>query len=205
MYLILLGPPGSGKGTQAKLLQKDLSIPHISTGDLLRNNPNLSKQEKDLIDTGKFLSDESMISIVRSRLKTETTGWILDGFPRTIAQAKALDIEPISLQVIYLNVPDQEIKKRLAFRRTCSQCKTIYHLIYHPPKQSGICDRCSSPLIQREDDLLKIVENRLKVYYEKTTPLISFFKKRASFMEIASTEGPSFIHKLILKKLTFPD
>lgn len=190
----MLGAPGSGKGTQAYRLSQKFKIPHISSGDLLRNNPNLPKEARRVIDTGGILSDEMIIGIVESKLNEPATkkGWILDGFPRTINQAKALEsLAPRPPVVIFLQVDDQEIKKRLSLRRTCASCGAIFHLVTHPPKSPSCCDLCKGALLQREDDSPKVVENRLKVYREHTSPLIDHYKQRGNLLTIDCSNNQS--------------
>jgi adenylate kinase len=208
MYIIMLGAPGSGKGTQAARLSKAMHIPHISSGDLLRNNPDLPLAMKKLIDSGALLSDEMMASVVKDRLSKPDAakGWILDGYPRTLAQANFLQsIAPKTPIVIYLKTSDSEIKKRLGLRRTCENCGAIYHLEAHPPKADNRCDHCQGNLYQRPDDQESVIENRLKVYYEKTSPLIHHYKSRNELVEVDATGGKSVdeVLELIKKKLSF--
>jgi len=203
----MLGAPGSGKGTQAYKLSQKYKIPHISSGDLLRNNPNLTPETKKIIDTGGILSDEMIIEIVKNKLNEPSTkrGWILDGFPRTLNQAKALEeLSPKSPLVIYLQVDDDEIKKRLSLRRTCADCGAIFHLITHKPQEEGICDLCGGKLIQRKDDSPQVVEHRLKVYQEYTSPLINFYKTNGNLITIDSRGDKTVdeIFNLIIAKIT---
>ncbi|HEX5033071.1 MAG TPA: adenylate kinase, partial [bacterium] len=175
MILILLGAPGAGKGTQAKLLQEKLKIPQISTGDMLRaakqaKTP-LGLEAEKFMNAGKLVPDEVVIGLIRERLKDADTqnGFILDGFPRTVAQAEALGQLLGGLGrkldvVLNLEVPEQELVERLTGRRACPQCGAGYHLKFSPPKSDEICDRCGSPLIQREDDKEATIRHRLKVY-----------------------------------------
>lgn len=189
LYIVMLGAPGSGKGTQAYQLSQKYKIPHISSGDLLRNNPNLPKEVKKVMESGGFLSDEMIIGIVESKINEPASkkGWILDGFPRTLNQAKALEsLSPSPPLVVYLKVDDEEIKKRLSLRRTCSSCGAIFHLVTHPPKVVDCCDLCEGKLIQRKDDSPDVVETRLKIYRQHTEPLIDFYRKIGSLVEIDS-------------------
>jgi len=195
MYIILLGAPGSGKGTQAEKLAKHLDIPHISTGEIMRGNPDPKIQA--ILSAGKLVSDEQMIEIVLNRLKTETNGWILDGFPRTIAQAEALKSYPA--KVLYFKIDDQIVKKRLSLRRSCAKCKAIYHLESKPPVSDSLCDICGGPLIQRSDDLAEIVKERLEVYHEKTAPLVEHYRKDGSLLEIPSSGSPEETFSMITK------
>jgi len=195
--VVLLGAPGSGKGTQAAMISRDLQIPHISTGDILRGNPD--PQIQALLSSGQLVSDEQMIAMVKERLSKEKNGWILDGFPRTIAQAESLKTFPI--KVLYLQIDDSAVEKRLTLRRTCSTCGAIYHLANKPPKVDTICDLCGGPLIQRSDDRPEVVSSRLKTYHAKTAPLIAFFSSQGSLIEIPSSGTPEITHTLIMRAL----
>ncbi len=195
MYIILLGAPGSGKGTQAEKLSKHLGIPHISTGDIMRSNPDPKIQA--ILSAGKLVSDEQMIEIVLNRLKEEKKGWILDGFPRTIGQADALKTYPA--KVLYFKIDDEIVKKRLSLRRSCSKCKAIYHLENKPPVTPSVCDSCGGMLVQRNDDLAEIINERLTVYHEKTAPLIAHYRKEGSLLEIPSSGSPEETYSTIIK------
>lgn len=197
MYLILLGAPGSGKGTQAEKLSKHLNIPHISTGDILRNNPDPRIQA--ILSAGKFVSDDEMIELVANRLKQEKSGWILDGFPRTIKQADSL--KAFHAKVLYFKIDDEVVKKRLSLRRTCSNCKAIYHLETKPPIKTSVCDICGGLLIQRNDDKAEVIESRLQIYHEKTAPLIAYYKKEGTLIEIPSSGTPEETYNSIIKLL----
>ena len=190
--LIILGAPGSGKGSQCKWITKDYNVPHISTGDIFRKNikegTELGKKAKEYMDKGALVPDELVIDLLKSRLDEKDcvdNGFLLDGFPRTLEQAKALDeylsSKNITLdKVINLEVPDEEIMSRALNRRTCSnpECKEIYNLKNCPPKVEGICDKCGSPLFIRDDDNEETVSNRLKVYHAQTEPLIAYYKEK---------------------------
>ncbi|MFN7064778.1 MAG: adenylate kinase [Aquificaceae bacterium] len=186
MILVFLGPPGSGKGTQAKGLSKDLGLLHISTGDLLREAVKqavpLGKRAKEYMDKGELVPDELIVSLIEEVMPKDG-GFILDGFPRTIAQAIALEKmlkehgKEID-KVILFEVSEELVVDRLSGRLTCSQCGTVYHVNYNPPKQEGICDLCGGKLIQREDDREEVIRRRFKVYQEQTQPLIDFYKKK---------------------------
>jgi len=190
--LIILGAPGSGKGSQCKWITKDYNVPHISTGDIFRKNikegTELGKKAKEYMDKGALVPDELVIDLLKSRLDEKDcvdNGFLLDGFPRTLEQAKALDeylsSKNITLdKVINLEVPDEEIMSRALNRRTCSNpdCKEIYNLKDNPPKVEGICDKCGSTLFVREDDNEGTVSNRLKVYHSQTEPLIEYYKEQ---------------------------
>jgi adenylate kinase len=186
MNIILLGPPGAGKGTQAKMLVDKYGIPQISTGDILRANlkaqTELGLEAKKYMDAGKLVPDEVVIGIINNRLKEADCqkGYMLDGFPRTVAQAEALD--KILAEggsgiddVISIDVPNEELMGRLTGRRTCRQCGQGFHVMFDPPKQEGVCDKCNGELYQRDDDNEETVGNRLKVYADQTQPLIDYY------------------------------
>lgn len=190
MRLILLGPPGAGKGTQAKMLTERHGIPQISTGDILRaavaaGTP-LGRQAKAYMERGALVPDEVVIGIIRDRLKEADCqrGYILDGFPRTVAQAEALTATLRGLKaeltaVVSLEVQEAELVRRLAGRRTCQECGEPYHVEFHPPRKTGVCDKCGGPLVQREDDREETIRRRLRVYQEQTAPLIEYYRARS--------------------------
>jgi len=189
MNLVLLGPPGAGKGTQAKFLVKEFGIPQISTGDMLRakrkEDSPLGRQLKSIMDSGKLVSDEIVIEIVKERLQESdcSNGFILDGFPRTVAQGDALfgvmdDLKVNLDAVIYVDVPEVELVKRLSGRRVCKKCGDEYHVVFKLPKVDGVCDKCGGELYQRDDDKEDVVKNRLKVYQESTSPLIEYYTNK---------------------------
>ncbi|MFX0061324.1 MAG: adenylate kinase [Candidatus Hermodarchaeota archaeon] len=191
MRFILLGAPGAGKGTIAKILVADIGIPQISTGDILRaavkEGTELGKKAEQYMKAGELVPDNLIIGLIEERFKAEDSqkGFILDGFPRTIAQASALDelLQRLHLKldgVILIDVPDEELIRRIISRRTCSNpdCQAIYNLTYNPPKKEGICDKCGSKLIVRADETEEVVRNRLEVYKEKTAPLIEYYKEQ---------------------------
>lgn len=198
MRTVLLGAPGSGKGTQGVVLSKKFNIPQISTGDLLRAavkaGSELGKKAKSAMDAGALVSDDIVIGLIRERLSEADAqnGYILDGFPRNIPQAQALDemLEQLGqpLQgVVLLDVPFEELMQRLTGRRTCKDCGAIYNIHLSPPKQEGHCDRCSGELFQREDDNEETISNRLKVYEEQTAPLIGYYQKQSKLHTIPGT------------------
>lgn len=198
MRTVLLGAPGSGKGTQGVVLSNKFNIPQISTGDLLRAavkaGTELGKKAKSAMDAGALVSDDIVIGLIRERLSEEDAqnGYILDGFPRNIAQAEALDamLEQLGqpLQgVVLLDVPFEELMQRLTGRRTCKDCGAIYNIYLSPPKNEGHCDRCGGELFQREDDNEETIGNRLKVYEEQTAPLIGFYQKQNKLHSITGT------------------
>ena len=201
MRLIILGAPGSGKGSQCKWITRDYDVPHISTGDILRKNiaegTTLGQKAKGYIDQGALVPDELVVDILKARLQEDDCkekGFLLDGFPRTISQAEALEEflndAGVSIdKVINLHVPDEEIMAR-EIRRTCenAECKEIYNLRDNPPKTEGICDKCGSNLFQRADDNEETVKNRLIVYHNQTEPLIEFYTKRGLVATIVGQE-----------------
>jgi adenylate kinase len=183
MKLILLGPPGAGKGTQAVVISRRLSIPTISTGNILRatikNGSLIGLKAKSYMDAGGLVPDDVIIGIVKERLAEADcrNGYILDGMPRTIGQAKALEDAGVEIDVaLVIEASDSEIEERMTGRRTCRECHTTYHVVKNPPKKSDICDICGGELIIRKDDEPETVKNRLKVYHLETEPLISFYK-----------------------------
>lgn len=189
--LIILGAPGSGKGSQCKWITKDYNVPHISTGDIFRKNisegTELGKKAKEYMDKGALVPDELVIDLLTSRLDEPDcveNGFLLDGFPRTLSQAEALSnyltSKGISIdRVINIDVDDSEIMSRALNRRTCSnpECKEIYNVRDNPPKVEGICDKCGAPLFIRDDDNEETVSNRLRVYHEQTEPLIKYYEE----------------------------
>lgn len=194
MRLILMGPPGSGKGTQAAFISKELGIPHISTGDMfrkaIRDNTELGLKAKEYMDAGKLVPDEVTIGIVRERLQEPDCkeGFLLDGFPRTIAQATALDeiLSSMNQQldaVIDIQVPREELLKRLTGRRMC-KCGASYHIAFSPPNREGRCDKCDGELYQRQDDTEETINSRLDVYNEQTKPLIEFYANQGLLKNI---------------------
>lgn len=182
MRLILLAAPGAGKGTQAEKLSEHFGIPTISTGAILRHNiqegTELGKLAQKYIDNGNFIPDDVMIEVMKDRLSQEdcAKGFILDGFPRTLAQAESLDKNKISIDaVLNLEVPDEEIVKRLAGRLECKNCSATFHKEYRKPGKEGVCDNCGGELITRADDKPETVKNRLHVYHTQTEPLIQYY------------------------------
>ncbi len=185
MKLILLGAPGAGKGTQAEVLAEKFNIPVISTGDIIRNalkqQTELGKQAKDYIDKGLLVPDDVVIEIIRERLKQAdcANGYILDGFPRTVPQADALEAMNIDIdKVLAIEVPDEKIIGRISGRRQCGECGATYHNEYKQPKQESICDVCEGTLIQRKDDAPETVKQRLEVYHEQTAPLKAYYDQK---------------------------
>lgn len=185
MKLILLGAPGAGKGTQAEIISERLSVPTISTGNIIRAalkaQTEMGIKAKEFIDKGLLVPDDVVIGIVRDRLKEDDckNGFILDGFPRTVPQAQALDDMGIEIdKVIDIQVPDEKIVQRLSGRRVCSGCGASYHLLYKKPEKDGVCNSCGAQLVQRTDDREETVLERLKVYHEQTEPLVDYYRKK---------------------------
>ena len=198
MKIIMLGAPGAGKGTQAKRIAEQYSIPHISTGDIFRanikNNTELGKKAKSYMDQGLLVPDELTCDLVVDRIKQDDCkrGYILDGFPRTIPQAQALDAALSSMNdkmdyAIDVDVPDENIVSRMSGRRACVGCGATYHVVYNAPKAEGICDACGEKLILRDDDKPETVQKRLTVYHEQTQPLIDYYKNAGILRTVDGT------------------
>lgn len=198
MKIIMLGAPGAGKGTQAKLIADTYKIPHISTGDIfranIRNNTELGKKAKSYMDQGLLVPDELTCDLVVDRIAQDDCrdGYILDGFPRTIPQAealtKALDAQGTKIDyAIDVDVPDENIVKRMSGRRACLKCGATYHIEFNPPKAEGVCDVCGEKLVQRDDDKPETVQKRLSVYHEQTQPLIDYYRKAGALRTVDGT------------------
>ncbi|CAL9303070.1 MULTISPECIES: adenylate kinase [unclassified Streptomyces] len=198
MRIVLVGPPGAGKGTQAAFLARNLSIPHISTGDLFRANisqgTELGKQAKAYMDAGNLVPDEVTIGMAKDRMEQPDAenGFLLDGFPRNVAQAKALDamLEAADMKldaVLDLEVPEDEVVKRIAGRRICrNDSAHVFHVTYSPPKQDGVCDVCGGELYQRDDDSEETVRTRLEVYHTQTEPIIDHYRAQGLVVTISA-------------------
>jgi len=200
MRLVILGPPGSGKGTQASALQRTRGIPHIASGDLLRanvrENTALGRQAKPYMDRGELVPDGLILDMMAERLSEPDAqqGYALDGFPRTVAQAEALDdrLEGMGQHldaVVYLEVPEAEILRRLSGRRICPSCNAIYQMDTMPPKNDEVCDTCGIALVQREDEKPEVVRKRLQVYAEQTEPLLAYYWKKGLLRQLDGTIG----------------
>jgi adenylate kinase len=210
--LILLGPPGAGKGTQAKFIQRQYEICQISTGEILRKaveeQSPLGKKASQYLDRGKLVPDKVMVNLVTERLRRDDckSGFILDGFPRTVVQADSLEetIKRMGLEldaVLYFRVPQEVVIQRLAGRRTCRQCGTLFHAAFNPPRQPNSCDRCGGELYQREDDREETVAARLRVYETRTAPLIDYYRKKGLVTEIDGEGEVEVIRNRVLAAL----
>ena len=208
MNLILLGAPGAGKGTQAAILAKELSIPTISTGNILRaavaSGSELGKQAKACMESGALVSDEIIIGIIRDRLAEPdcANGYILDGVPRTIPQAEALEENGIKFDhVVSMEIADETIMERMSGRRVCPKCGASYHITAVPPKKEGVCDECGSELITRKDDAPETVKSRLAVYHKETEPLKEFYRSRGVLVPVEDQGSVEATSAAILKLL----
>jgi len=196
MKLILLGPPGAGKGTQAEVLVEKLKVPQISTGDILRaavrNGTPVGLQAKAYMDAGDLVPDDVIIGVLKERLTADDckNGYIFDGVPRTIAQAEALDEKGITIDmVLSIEVPDEVIITRLSGRRTCPACGMIFHIVTKKPAAEGICDLCGAELVIRKDDEPETILNRLQTYHKETEPLIGYYKAQGKLKEVGGDLG----------------
>ena len=200
MKIIMLGAPGAGKGTQAKMIADKYGVPHISTGDIFRanikNGTELGMEAKKYMDQGLLVPDELTVKILLDRVAQEDCkdGYVLDGFPRTIPQAEVLDKALAELgdkidYAIDVDVPDENIVKRMSGRRACLACGATFHIEHVPPKQEGICDRCGKELVLRDDDKAETVQNRLKVYHDQTQPLIEFYGGKGVLKTVDGTKS----------------
>lgn len=212
MNLILLGPPGAGKGTQAQMIVDRYHLPQISTGDILRaavkEGTSLGKQAKTFMDRGQLVPDEVVIGIIDERLRASdcNAGFILDGFPRTTPQAEALQAILTKIgksvdHVINIEVDPEELVRRLTGRRTCNNCGGIFHILFHPPQKEGVCDRCGGTLYQREDDREETIRTRLKEYQKQTAPLIQYYQNKKLLRPIQGVGGQNQIFEQIIRVL----
>lgn len=212
MRVILLGAPGSGKGTQAVVIHEKLDIPHISTGDIFRANikggTELGKLAKSYIDKGDLVPDTVTIDIVKDRISQDDckNGFILDGFPRTIPQAEYLDKTLVEMGAevdvaLNIHVPDEDIVVRMSGRRVCSSCGMSYHTVFNPPSKEGICNTCGNDVVQRADDKEETVKERLKVYHEQTEPLIDYYEKKGRLKTVVGKDKIEDTTSCVLKVL----
>jgi adenylate kinase len=209
LNLILLGPPGSGKGTQGERLQEDFRLPYYATGDILRTavkeGTEVGKQAKEYMDRGDLVPDQVIIGVIAERLQNEeaSDGFILDGFPRTVPQAEALHGKMKELRreitaVLLIDVPEEEILRRLGGRRTCEKNPGhIYHVEFDPPKEAGVCDIDGAKLIVRDDDKPEVIKNRLAQYREKTEPLIDYYDERGILNRVDGSQSPDEVEERI--------
>lgn len=195
MKITIMGPPGGGKGTQAEILSEKMAIPHISTGAIIRNaireKTQLGILAKDYIEKGQLIPDELAIDMVSHRLREKDceNGYILDGFPRTLPQARAMDSIGIELDcVLNLLAADDVIVERLSGRRECKACAAPYHIKFNPPEKDGVCDKCGGVLISRDDDVPETIRKRLNVYHQETEPLIDFYKEKNLLVNVAGRD-----------------
>jgi len=209
MNLVFLGPPGAGKGTQAKKLSQEMGLKHISTGDLLReavkNQTPLGKKAKEFMDRGELVPDELIVALIEE-VMPPGGGVILDGFPRTIAQAEALD-KMLSRKgmkldkALLFDVSDDVVVERLSGRRVCPSCGTVYHIKFNPPKEDQVCDRCGTKLIQREDDKEEVIRNRLDVYRKQTEPLIEYYKDKGILIKLDASKDIQEVYRELKRVL----
>jgi adenylate kinase len=208
LNLVLLGPPGSGKGTQGERLQEDYRLPYWATGDILRaavkEGTEVGKEAKKYMDAGDLVPDEVLIGIIAERISSDEAGdgFILDGFPRTNGQAEALDEKMKELgreltASILIDVPEKEVVRRLGGRRTCKENGHVFHVEFDPPKEEGICDVCGGELIVRDDDKPEVIKHRLEQYHEKTAPLIDYYEKKGILHRVEGAKGPDEVEKQI--------
>jgi adenylate kinase len=213
MKIIMLGAPGAGKGTQAKMIAEKFQIPHVSTGDIFRanikNGTELGKEAKKYMDQGQLVPDELTVKILLDRVAQAdcANGYVLDGFPRTIPQAEVLDeaLSKLGEKIdfaINVDVPDENIVRRMSGRRACLSCGATYHIEHIPPKKEGICDVCGQPLVLRDDDKPETVLNRLKVYHDQTQPLIDFYSKKGVLQSVDGTVDQKAVFAAIVAILS---
>ena len=208
MKIILLGAPGAGKGTQAEVISQKLNIPSLSTGNMLREAQKkgtpLGQQAKSYMESGQLVPDELVIGIIKERMAQPDCagGFILDGFPRTVAQAEALDQMGIAIdRVIEIDVPDEAIVTRMSGRRVCEGCGASYHLTHNPPAAEGVCDKCGGKLVTRKDDDPKTVQQRLETYHRQTQPLVDYYQKAGKLRTIDGNQPLEEASAAILRAL----
>jgi len=212
MILVFLGPPGSGKGTQAKALSQEKGWPQLSTGDMLRtaiaSDSPLGREAKAVIDKGQLVADSTVVGLVRERISKADCdrGFILDGFPRTLAQAEALDgmLKGLGKSVrmaLLFEIADAELVSRLSGRRTCLKCGAMYHVMSMQPVKEGICNTCGNALVQRDDDREEVIKKRLEVYHTQTEPLIQYFKKQNKIKTLDAKRSPKEVGEALVQAL----
>lgn len=208
MNLVFLGPPGAGKGTVAQKIAGHFAIPHVSTGDLFRGEikaqSELGRKVESILKSGELVPDDLTIDLVKKRLseKDATKGFILDGFPRTTAQAdRLLEITSIDYAINFV-IPDKTVIQRLSGRRTCKNCGNMHHIQFMPPKKEGMCDVCGGTLITREDDRPEAIANRLQVYQKQTQPLIAYFKDKNLLVDIDAKPAPEAVLEMVKEVIT---
>jgi len=212
LNLVLLGPPGSGKGTQGERLQEDLRLPYYATGDILRaavrEETELGREAKEYMDRGDLVPDEVIVGVIAERIDSSEAldGFILDGFPRTTPQAEALDAKLTQLGravtgVLLIDVSDDEVVRRLGGRRTCEANGHVFHVEFEPPQQEGVCDIDGSPLIVRDDDKPEVIRKRLATYHEKTEPLVTYYDDRGVLRRIAGEAAPNEVAEQVRRTL----
>ena len=204
LNVVLLGGPGAGKGTQAEKILENRNMQHLATGDILRDevdkSSDLGLQAKEYMDKGELVPDDLVVDMVQKRL-TAKKGYLFDGFPRTIEQAKALE-ESIELNLVaYIKIAESEAVRRLSSRRVCSECGRIYNTIFKPPESEGVCDECGGSLYQRDDDKAKVIRDRFKTFLDETAPLIDFYRDKGLLVEINGEQKPEEVHDEIERAL----
>jgi adenylate kinase len=215
VQVILIGPPGAGKGTQATLLQDRLRLPHISSGDLLRaavkRKTETGLQAKQYMDRGELVPDGIVVRVIEERVRQRDCrdGFIIDGFPRNVVQAEVLGpmlgaLDKTVDHVVSITVPREEIIKRLSGRRTCRNCGAMYHIIFDPPVNTGLCNKCNGELYQRDDDQEDTIAARLDVYDRETAPLLEYYRERSLLREIDGIGSPEQVFERILSELSLP-
>jgi adenylate kinase len=206
--LIFLGPPGAGKGTLAARAVELLKVPHISTGNIFRAaiaaKSDLGLKVKSIVDAGKLVDDETTTALVRERLEREAGGYILDGFPRTIAQAEALAAFSAVDKVVNFDIPDNSVLERLGGRRTCKVCGANHHILFGRPKKDGVCDSCGGELYIRDDDREEAIAKRLEVYREQTAPLIHFYRDKGLLVDVDARPSVDEVVENFKRALGFP-
>ena len=210
MNIILLGYPGSGKGTQAKVLSQKLGLFHVSTGDIFReelaSKTELGQKVAGYLSAGRLVPDGVVLEVLKARLGKETRGLLFDGFPRTVEQAEGLDVwfesrgQAIDA-VLFLDVPEDEVARRLGARRTCSGCGKIYNTITNPPAKENVCDACGKPLTIREDDKAEVIARRIQVYKDQTEPLLAYYRSSGNFMKVDGSKESASVADEVEKLL----